>query len=169
MASLHLNSSVIVSPTTELHKKNLSIDNNSMSIPLFCASFTPHTLHNLLDERQRLFHGRGIKTLDERLIFVVLQSSSYPAHQLSSSPYNMKFFSSSLFVFALSLFVVASPAPSGDTEDALVARQNTGTVPNTSVLPLTIYEVFQILNVAVEAITPGIGDSFSADISKTSY
>ncbi|KAJ7858723.1 hypothetical protein B0H13DRAFT_2283011 [Mycena leptocephala] len=68
----------------------------------------------------------------------------------------MKFFSSSLFVLALSLFVVASPAPSGDTEDALVARQNTGTVPNTSVLPLTIYEVFQILNVAVEAITPGI-------------
>jgi hypothetical protein len=81
----------------------------------------------------------------------------------------MKFFSSSLFVLALSLFAVASPAPSRDTEDALVARQNTGTVPNTSVLPLTIYEVFQILNVAVEAITPGIGDSFSADISKTSY
>ncbi|KAJ7858755.1 hypothetical protein B0H13DRAFT_2356425 [Mycena leptocephala] len=81
-----------------------------------------------------------------------VRSKIFPA--TANDCFMEEFLSSLLFVLALSVFVVASPAPSRDTEDALVARQNTGTVPSTSVL--TVYAVFQILNVAVRAITPRI-------------
>ncbi|KAJ7662179.1 hypothetical protein DFH06DRAFT_366812 [Mycena polygramma] len=62
----------------------------------------------------------------------------------------MMFFSSSLLVLALSAFVVASPTPSPNE----VARQDSS--PNTSVVPLTLNEVLQTLNKAVDAIAPGI-------------
>ncbi|KAJ7906332.1 hypothetical protein B0H13DRAFT_2274132 [Mycena leptocephala] len=81
-----------------------------------------------------------------------VRSKIFPA--TANDCFMEEFFSSLLFVLALSVFAVASPAPSRDAEDALIARQNAGTVPSTSVL--TVNAVFQILNVAVEAITPGI-------------
>ncbi|KAJ7499997.1 hypothetical protein FB451DRAFT_1162397 [Mycena latifolia] len=56
-------------------------------------------------------------------------------------------FSSSLLVLALGIFTSASPTPSRDT------------VPNTSVLPLTVSSVLQTLKVAVDAILRGIGQS----------
>ncbi|KAJ7778197.1 hypothetical protein B0H16DRAFT_880345 [Mycena metata] len=65
----------------------------------------------------------------------------------------MKFFSSSLHVLVLGLFAAANPVPA-ESRDAAVAIRDT--VPNTAVVPLTLYSVFQILNVAVKAITPGL-------------
>ncbi|KAJ6558055.1 hypothetical protein B0H19DRAFT_1070630 [Mycena capillaripes] len=68
----------------------------------------------------------------------------------------MKFFSSSLLaVLALALFVCASPAPSPFPDNEVAVRQ-ADVSPNTSILPLTIFAVFQILNLAVQAILPGI-------------
>ncbi|KAJ7507128.1 hypothetical protein B0H11DRAFT_191936 [Mycena galericulata] len=60
-------------------------------------------------------------------------------------------FSTSLLVAALGLFASASPVPSRDAE--LAARD---TVPNTSVVPLSIFAVFQTLEEAVTALTPGL-------------
>ncbi|KAJ7016006.1 hypothetical protein C8F04DRAFT_1408174 [Mycena alexandri] len=65
----------------------------------------------------------------------------------------MKFFSS-LLVLGLGLFAAANPVPA-ESRDAAIAIRDT--VPNASVAPLTLYSVFQILNVAVKAITPGLG------------
>ncbi|KAJ7500009.1 hypothetical protein FB451DRAFT_1162409 [Mycena latifolia] len=69
-------------------------------------------------------------------------------------------FSSSLLVLALGIFASASPTPSRDVE--VTARD---TVPNTSVLPLTVFSVFQTLKVAVDAILPGIGKLLSNHLS----
>ncbi|KAJ7493803.1 hypothetical protein FB451DRAFT_1551152 [Mycena latifolia] len=67
-------------------------------------------------------------------------------------------FSRSLFVLALGLFAAASPAPARDVE--LATRD---TVPNTSVLPLTVFAVFQTLKAAVDAILPGIDTIVAAE------
>ncbi|KAJ6504344.1 hypothetical protein C8R47DRAFT_1067256 [Mycena vitilis] len=76
----------------------------------------------------------------------------------------MKFFSSSLLVLALSPFVVASPTPSPNAEivarNSEVARQDSS--PNGSVVPLTLFAVLQILNTAVQAITPGLNTIVAA-------
>ncbi|KAJ7185754.1 hypothetical protein C8R46DRAFT_1025716 [Mycena filopes] len=68
----------------------------------------------------------------------------------------MKFFSSSLLVLGLSLSAAANPLPKAAVEwrDTAVAVRDT--VPNTSVAPLTLFSVFQTLNVAVKALTPGL-------------
>ncbi|KAJ6470587.1 hypothetical protein C8R47DRAFT_1222493 [Mycena vitilis] len=70
----------------------------------------------------------------------------------------MKFFSSSLLVLALSPFVVASPTPSPNAEiiarNSEVARQDSS--PDASVVPLTLFAILQILNSAVQGISPGL-------------
>lgn len=65
-------------------------------------------------------------------------------------------FPTSLLVLALGLFATASPVPS--SHDGGVAARDT--VPNTSVVPVTVYAVFQILREAVVAVTPGLGRSY---------
>ncbi|KAJ6558010.1 hypothetical protein B0H19DRAFT_1070590 [Mycena capillaripes] len=68
----------------------------------------------------------------------------------------MKFFSSSLLaVLALALFVCASPAPSPSPDNEVAVRQ-ADVSPNASILPLTLFAVFQILRLAVQGILPGI-------------
>jgi hypothetical protein len=60
----------------------------------------------------------------------------------------MKFFSS-LVVLSLGLFAAGSPVPSPATE---VAVRDTD--PNTSVVPLTLFALFQTLEEAVAGVTP---------------
>ncbi|KAJ7790555.1 hypothetical protein B0H14DRAFT_3891135 [Mycena olivaceomarginata] len=61
----------------------------------------------------------------------------------------MKFFSS-LVVLSLGLFAAASPVPSLDTTEIAVRD----TDPNTSVVPLTLFALFQTLEEAVVGLTP---------------
>ncbi|KAJ7771025.1 hypothetical protein DFH07DRAFT_953650 [Mycena maculata] len=61
-------------------------------------------------------------------------------------------FPSSLLVLSLGLFAGASPVPS---------RHDT--VPNTSVVPLTAYSVFQTLEEAVTALKPGLETIATSD------
>ncbi|KAJ6567574.1 hypothetical protein DFH09DRAFT_1468949 [Mycena vulgaris] len=67
-------------------------------------------------------------------------------------------FSSPLIVLALGLFASASPTSSREAEVA--ARD---TVPNASVLPLTVFSVFQTLKVVTDAILPGIDTIVAAE------
>ncbi|KAJ7127938.1 hypothetical protein C8R44DRAFT_733337 [Mycena epipterygia] len=67
-------------------------------------------------------------------------------------------FSSSFLVLALGLVSNASPIPSRDAD--VVGRD---TIPNTSVLPLTVFTVFQTLKVATDAILPGIDSIVAAE------
>lgn len=69
-------------------------------------------------------------------------------------------FPSSLLVLALGLVASASPVPS--RTDNIAARD---TVPNTSVVPLAVYAVFQTLREAVVALTPGLGTSYFSSFS----
>ncbi|KAJ7611286.1 hypothetical protein FB45DRAFT_1037618 [Roridomyces roridus] len=57
-------------------------------------------------------------------------------------------FPTAFFCLSLSLFAGAKPLPAD-----LAVRD---TVPNASVVPLTIFEVFQVLQEAVVALTPGL-------------
>ncbi|KAJ7359536.1 hypothetical protein DFH08DRAFT_1038382 [Mycena albidolilacea] len=61
----------------------------------------------------------------------------------------MKFFSS-LVVLSLGLFAAASPIPSLDATEIAVRD----TDPNTSVVPLTLFALFQTLEEAVVGLTP---------------
>jgi hypothetical protein len=59
----------------------------------------------------------------------------------------MKFFS---LVLSLGLLAAASPMPSSDTTEVVVLD----TDPNTSVLPLTVFALFQTLEETVAGLTP---------------
>ncbi|KAJ6487781.1 hypothetical protein C8R45DRAFT_1144179 [Mycena sanguinolenta] len=60
-------------------------------------------------------------------------------------------FTSAFAVLSLGLFAAASPAPSHPNNAEVAARS---TVPNTSVVPLTLYTVFQTLDEVIVAVTP---------------
>ncbi|KAJ7611302.1 hypothetical protein FB45DRAFT_1065956 [Roridomyces roridus] len=67
-------------------------------------------------------------------------------------------FPTTFFFLTLSLFAGAKPLPADvavrDTTATDLAVRDT--VPNTSVVPLTLFEVFQVLQEAVVALTPGL-------------
>ncbi|KAJ7666018.1 hypothetical protein DFH06DRAFT_265108, partial [Mycena polygramma] len=118
----------------------------------FSPLFAPHALHKPDRWTRTTASASAIKALEERQIFSLSSGTARisrpPLHRLSLT--NMMFFSSSLFVLALSPFVVASPTPAPNE----VARQDSS--PNASVVPLTLFTVLQTLNEAVLAITPGL-------------
>ncbi|KAJ7488289.1 hypothetical protein FB451DRAFT_1167737 [Mycena latifolia] len=69
-------------------------------------------------------------------------------------------FTSPLLLLALGLSVAAGPLRVASQDGEVAVRD---TVPNASVLPLTVFSVFQTLKVAVDAILPGIDSIVAAE------
>ncbi|KAF8186911.1 hypothetical protein K438DRAFT_1765080 [Mycena galopus ATCC 62051] len=87
-----------------------------------------------------------------------IPSTSYPTHLITSlHPSNpplyskKKKFTASFAVLSLGLSVAASPIPSRPDTAELAARS---TVPNTSVIPLTLEAVFQTLKEVIVGVAP---------------